>query len=193
MAYNARVEAYLRENGLSVEKGTNWAARTETDIMPSPADMKSPGEFARAAAYINGDGGNMYASPLAAEAQGKLDGGDPVSVAEGRAYAEEMKSRVDAMKREKSSLMKQYAASADPAERSFLAAEVRKADTHQAKYIDRINRLERSIGERARPSSPGRGNHFTPGRRESTGFRSGLQERGSGGGLPSAVIYRRRH
>lgn len=149
MAYNARVEAYLRENGLSVEKGTNWAARTETDIMPSPADMKSPGEFARAAAYINGDGGNMYASPLAAEAQGKLDGGDPVSVAEGRAYAEEMKSRVDAMKREKSSLMKQYAASADPAERSFLAAEVRKAESHQAKYIDRINRLERSIGEGA--------------------------------------------
>ena len=148
-AYNARVEAYLRENGLSVEKGTNWAARTETDIMPSPADMKSPGEFARAAAYINGDGGNMYASPLAAEAQGKLDGGDPVSVAEGRAYAEEMKSRVDAMKREKSSLMKQYAASADPAERSFLAAEVRKAESHQAKYIDRINRLERSIGEGA--------------------------------------------
>ncbi len=147
--YNARVEAYLRENGLSVEKGTNWAARTETDIMPSPADMKNPGEFARAAAYINGDGGNMYASPLAAGAQGKLDRGDPVDIAEGRAYAEEMKSRVDAMKREKSSLMKKYAASADPAERSFLAAEVRKAESHQAKYIDRINRLERSLGEAA--------------------------------------------
>jgi len=147
--YNARVEAYLRETGLPVEKGANWAARTETDIMPSPADMKNPGEFARAAAYINGDGGNMYASPLAAEAQGKLDRGDPVSIAEGRAYAKEMKSRVDAMKREKASLMKKYAASADPAERSFLAAEVRKAESHQAKYIDRINRLERSIGDGA--------------------------------------------
>ncbi len=147
--YNARVEDYLRKNGLSVEKGINWAARTETDIMPSPADMKNPGEFARAAAYINGDGGNMYASPLAAGAQGKLDRGDSVGIAEGRAYAEEMKSRIDAMKREKASLMKKYSASADPAERSFLAAEVRKAESHQAKYIDRINRLERSLGDGA--------------------------------------------
>lgn len=148
-AYNRRVEDYLRGNGLSVEKGTNWAARTETDIMPSPADMKSPAEFSKAAAYINGDGGNMYASPLAAEAQGKLDRGDPVNIAEGRAYAEEMKSRIDAMKREKASLEKKYTASSDPSERSFLSAEIRKTESHQAKYIDRINRLERNLGEGA--------------------------------------------
>jgi len=129
-AYNSRVEAYLRESGLAVERDVNWAARTETDIMPSPADMKSPGEFARAAAYINGDGGNMYASPLAAEAQGKLDRGDPVSIAEGRAYVEEMKSRIEAMKREKASLMKKYTASAEPADRSFLSAEIRKTESH---------------------------------------------------------------
>lgn len=148
-AYNSRVEAYLRESGLAVERGVNWAARTETDIMPSPADMKSPGEFSKAASYINGDGGNMYASPLAAEAQGKLDRGDPVGIAEGRAYAEEMKSRIEAMKREKASLMKKYTASAEPADRSFLSAEIRKTESHQAKYIDRINRLERSLGEPA--------------------------------------------
>ena len=148
-AYNSRVEAYLRESGLAVERGVNWAARTETDIMPSPADMKSPGEFSKAASYINGDGGNMYASPLAAEAQGKIDRGDPVGIAEGRAYAEEMKSRIEAMKREKASLMKKYTASAEPADRSFLSAEIRKTESHQAKYIDRINKLERSLGEPA--------------------------------------------
>jgi len=132
-AYNSRVEAYLRESGLAVERGVNWAARTETDIMPSPADMKNPGEFARAAAYINGDGGNMYASPLAAEARGKLDRGDPVTIAEGRAYAEEMKSRIEAMKREKVSLMKKYTDSADRGSgASFRRRYARRSFTRQS-------------------------------------------------------------
>jgi len=60
-----------------------------------------------------------------------------------------MKSRIEAMKREKASLMKKYTASAEPADRSFLSAEIRKTESHQAKYIDRINRLEKSLGEPA--------------------------------------------
>jgi len=172
--YNSRVEAYLRESGLAVERGVNWAARTETDIMPSPADMKSPGEFFKAASYINGDGGNMYASPLAAEAQGKLDRGDPVGIAEGRAYAEEMKSRIEAMKREKASLMKKYTASAEPADRSFLSAEIRKTESPRGT---------------CRPSSPGGSGFSSPGSGESTGSRRGLQERGSGCGCSERSSY----
>ncbi len=144
-AYNKRVENYLGKSGLAVDKETNWASRTETDIMPSPAQMKNPKEFAKAASYLNGDGGNMYASPLAAEAQGKLDGGDAVSLAEGQAYAEEMKSKIAKMKKDKAALMEGYRASENPQERDALAAEIRKAESHEAKYIDRINRLEKNI------------------------------------------------
>ncbi|MEA4880640.1 MAG: hypothetical protein VB045_04120 [Synergistaceae bacterium] len=116
-AYNKRVENYLRDSGLTVHKKTNWAARTETDIMPSPGQMKSSQEFAKAAAYINGDGGNMYVSPLAAEAQGKLDGGDAVSLVEGQAFTEEMKSKVAKMKKDKAALMERYRASENSGER----------------------------------------------------------------------------
>ncbi len=153
-AYNKRVEAYLRDSGLMAERGVNWAARTETDIMPSPSQMKSGEEFAKAAAIINGDGGNMYSSPFAAGAQAKLDAGDPVSIAEGLAYAEEMKAKVEKMKQVKSDLAERYRGAGTPQEREFLAAEIRKAESHEAKYIDRINRLERNLrgGVVAEPS-----------------------------------------
>ncbi len=144
-AYNKGVEAYLRESGVKAERGVNWAARTETDIMPSPSRMKSEAEFAKAAALINGDGGNMYVSPLAAGAQAKLDGGDPVSVAEGQAYVEEMKAKIESMKRAKTDLVERYRRAETPLERDSLAAEIRKSESHEAKYIDRINRLERSL------------------------------------------------
>lgn len=144
-AYNKGVEAYLRESGVKAERGVNWAARTETDIMPSPSQMKSEAEFAKAAALINGDGGNMYVSPLAAGAQAKLDGGDPVTVAEGQAYVEEMKAKIEGMKRAKADLVERYRRAETPLERDSLAAEIRKSESHEAKYIDRINRLERSL------------------------------------------------
>lgn len=144
-AYNKRVEAYLRGSGLKIDEGTNWAARTETDIMPSPSRMKNEVEFAKAAALINGDGGNMYVSPLATGAQAKLDAGDPLSVAEGQAYAEEMKAKVEKMKQTKADLAERYRAAGTPEERDALAAEIRKAESHESKYIERINRLERSL------------------------------------------------
>ena len=153
-AYNKRVEAYLRGSGLKAEEGVNWAARTETDIMPSPSRMKSEAEFAKAAALINADGGNMYVSPLAAGAQSKLDAGDPLSVAEGQAYAEEMKAKVEKMKQTKADLAERYRASGTPAERDALAAEIRKAESHESKYIERINRLERSLRSASGETAP---------------------------------------
>ncbi len=153
-AYNKRVEAYLRGSGLKTEEGVNWAARTETDIVPAPSRMKSEAEFAKAAALINGDGGNMYVSPLAAGAQAKLDAGDPLSVAEGQAYAEEMKTKVEKLKQAKADLAERYRASGIPAERDMLAAEIRKAESHEAKYIERINRLERSLRSASGETAP---------------------------------------
>ncbi len=153
-AYNKRVETYLRGSGLKAEEGVNWAARTETDIMPSPSRMKNEAEFVKAAALINGDGGNMYVSPLAAGAQAKLDAGDSLSVAEGQAYAEEMKTKVEKMKQAKADLAERYRASGTSEERDALAAEIRKTESHEAKYIERINTLERSLRGDAGETSP---------------------------------------
>lgn len=65
-----------------------------------------------------------------------------------------MKTKVEKMKQAKADLAERYRASGTPAERDTLAAEIRKAESHEAKYIERINRLERNLRGGAGDTSP---------------------------------------
>ncbi len=188
-AYNSRVEAYLRESGLAVERDVNWAARTETDIMPSPADMKSPGESPGCRLYKRRRRA-ICTPPLAAEAQGKLDRGDPVSIAEGRAYVEERDEVPDRGHEEgEGLLMKKYTASAEPADRSSFGG-----DPEDGISPGEVHRQDQQTESGASGNLPvflpGGIGFSSPGSGESTGSGRGLQERGSSVDASERSSYR---
>jgi chaperonin cofactor prefoldin len=149
-AYSQEVEAYLKDSGVkNVKSGENWAKKLDTDIMPSPDKMKSPEEFRKSAEYINGDGGNMYKDPKAASVQLKIGNSSAsIEIEEANAYAKEMQGKVSAMRKEKSSLKKELKQAKSPQEKSFIENEIRKCESHEGKYIDRINTLSSEINKK---------------------------------------------
>lgn len=145
--YNAEVDNYLKKNGVETKGNENWAKKNETDIMPSP-DQMTPSEFKKSAEHINNDGGNMYKNKGAADTQLKIDSGKGgVTIDEGPAYTKELQEKVKYMKDEKAQLQNELKNTTDPERRAHLDTEIKKCESHEAKYIDRINQLDTATKE----------------------------------------------
>lgn len=151
--YNKEVDNYLKKNGVETKGNENWAKKTETDIMPSP-DQMTPDEFKKSAEYINKDGGNMYKNKGAADTQLKIDSKKGVSLDEGPAYANELQGKVRTMKNEKAKLERELKNTNDPERKAHLETEIKKCESHEAKYIERIDKLNEATKEQYKIKSP---------------------------------------
>lgn len=138
--YNQAVAGYLKEAGLKVDGGANWAARLTTDIMPSPNQMQ-PDAFREATSYINSKGGLAYSDPEAARLQLDIDAGNnrSLTAAEAAAYHNEMQHKMTSMNAEIRRLKQERAGVSDPAALENIDAEIRKHTAFMSKYVKRDN------------------------------------------------------
>jgi len=138
-SYNDKVNEYLKSNGVDAEGEVNWAKRLDTDLMPNP-DQMSDGEFAKAADLINKDGGNMYHSKDAANAEKNLRANGATTIEQSEAYAKEMGEKVAAMDEQ----LKRIQADKEAYPNADL--EMQKLQANKAKYIQRIENVTKAIG-----------------------------------------------